>query len=618
MNQSSNLSPSSSSQSSQYSRLRESLTIGELVSVAFTIARQRWHQHLGIALQGTAWLFIPIITIVLLMAMQSGSRGSGGLMVLLYMAWFVGALYCFGRYLANSALISRLGFNDLTQKVESFQEAKRYIRSRTWSYVGASVLMGLIFMVSVIVGAVTFSIIIGIVGAIFMPSLRLMSPTNILTNPVLIMVLAIGYLIVILGLLAAFTWLGSRFFFFEVPMSVEPEIGGPASIGRTWRLGARSNWRFMMTTTVGFLVTFPIQVLTQIVLLMILVIPQAIVGRNPSSLAGVGLLSTLVNLAVNFGFIVVTMVFWQTVKAVVYFDARNRSEGLGLVLSEKREERRENQKKTETEPVTQGLRFFNEIRLRTPESVELEFPLSGIGSRAFALFVDYTVLSLAIAVVLLIWGIISYQLTQYFPDSEGLGSWLIAIPFLLCFAIFVGYFVFFETLWQGQTPGKRLAQIRVIRDDGRPMSLPQATLRALLRIFDDLSFFVVGFLMIVIGKQEKRIGDWVAGTVVIQEHRSQSGKIQLFDQAKAQEVAGFLVDEQEISDLLPDDFAIVREYLRRRNKLSSQARETVSLKLAEQVKHRLALEGLPFNMSANTFLEGVYLAYQQQGQRDFT
>ena len=258
------------------------------------------------------------------------------------------------------------------------------------------------------------------------------------------------------------------------------------------------------------------------------------------------------------------------------------------------------------------MKFFNEIRLRTPESVELEFPLSGIGSRAYALFVDYTLLSLAIAGFLFLWSIVSYQMVQYFPSAPGLGSWLVAIPVLLCFVIFVGYFVFFETLWQGQTPGKRLAQIRVIRDDGRPIALPQATLRALLRTFDDLSFFVVGFLLIVVGKKEKRLGDWVAGTVVIQEQRSKSGTIQVLDEAKARQVADYLLEEQNISSLLPDDFAVVREYLRRRSNLTNRTRETVSLRLAQQVQQRLEMDGLPFNISPNSFLEGVYLAYGQK------
>ena len=258
------------------------------------------------------------------------------------------------------------------------------------------------------------------------------------------------------------------------------------------------------------------------------------------------------------------------------------------------------------------MKFFNEIRLRTPESVELEFSLSGIGSRAYALFVDYTLLGLTIAGFLFLWSIVSYQLVQYFPSAPGLGSWLVAIPVLLCFVIFVGYFVFFETLWQGQTPGKRLAQIRVIRDDGRPIALPQATLRALLRTFDDLSFFVVGFLLIVVGKKEKRLGDWVAGTVVIQEQRSKQGTIQVLDEAQARQVAHYLLEEQDISSLLPDDFAVVREYLKRRSNLSAQARVTVSLRLAQQVQKRLEMDGLPFNMSPNSFLEGVYLAYGQK------
>ncbi len=262
------------------------------------------------------------------------------------------------------------------------------------------------------------------------------------------------------------------------------------------------------------------------------------------------------------------------------------------------------------------MRFFNRIILQTPESVELEFTLAGIGSRAWALFIDYNVLGAGIALFLLLWSMFSYQLLSYLEqlriNYSGLPNWLLAIAFLLSFAFFVGYFVIFETLWRGQTPGKRLARIRVIREDGRPVRLAQSTLRALLRPVDDLLF--LGVFFIVFGRREKRLGDWVAGTLVIQEERPVAAAT--FHLAtNAPEVAEQLLQIADFSQFLPDDFAIVREYLQRRSQMTAQAQQEVSLTLARQVKTAISLEKLPFDMTPDLFLEAVYLAYQQQSER---
>ena len=273
-------------------------------------------------------------------------------------------------------------------------------------------------------------------------------------------------------------------------------------------------------------------------------------------------------------------------------------------------------------PGARALKFFGEIRLRTPESVELEFPLAGIGSRAYALLVDYVLITIAMITVLLIGLLFAFQTLAYavqdssdfMPSSIG---WIGAIMLLGLFAIFVGYFVFFETLWQGQTPGKRMAQIRVIREDGRPIGLPQATLRALLRVFDDILLGLVGFLFIIQGRQEKRLGDWVAGTVVIQELRvkNKQDKIIIRDEIKANQVADAMLETASFHLVTPDDFAVIQDYLNRRARFSVKASETVSFRLAQQLKARLDLEALPFDMTANLFLEGVYLAYLRQGIR---
>ncbi|MCY6494208.1 RDD family protein [Leptolyngbya sp. GGD] len=253
--------------------------------------------------------------------------------------------------------------------------------------------------------------------------------------------------------------------------------------------------------------------------------------------------------------------------------------------------------------------LFNHIKVRTPESVELEFTLAGIGNRTIALIVDYLIWGALLIGVLMVWLILSVQIQQYFPNTRNIEMWLTAISILLSFAIYTGYFVLFETLWQGQTPGKRYTKIRVIRDDGQPVGATQAILRALVRPIDDIAF--IGMLLIILTKREKRLGDWIAGTLVVQEQRSiSSANFKLSPEADS--LANQLVATQNVAVLLPDDFAVIREYLQRRSMLDNRAKNDLSLKLARQVRDLLEMKELPFEMTADLFLEAVYLAYQRQ------
>lgn len=262
------------------------------------------------------------------------------------------------------------------------------------------------------------------------------------------------------------------------------------------------------------------------------------------------------------------------------------------------------------------MRFFNRVTLQTPESVELEFTLAGIGNRAYALLIDYIVSGLIITIFLITWTYFSIQIYSIIENLLGndnqLDQWLIAIPILTSFFIYIGYFVFFEALWQGQTPGKRYVKIRVIRDDGRSISLQQSTLRALLRPIDDT--FFIGVFLIILSKREKRIGDYVAGTLVIQEERSfVAATFPLSNQA--QDLANQLQLEADLSRMLPEDFAVIRQYLQRRQVMTNEAKNQVSKQLADQIKKIIALEQVPQKVTANVFLEAVYLAYQQSSSK---
>ena len=194
---------------------------------------------------------------------------------------------------------------------------------------------------------------------------------------------------------------------------------------------------------------------------------------------------------------------------------------------------------------------FNRIKIQTPESVELEFTLAGIGNRAQALLIDYLYWSIVLLALIFlgIWFIFAWSdFLQDLVGGDRFKLWYYGILGLVFFFVYIGYFTFFETLWQGQTPGKRQTKIRVIRDDGRPVGLPQATLRALLRPVDDL--FFIGAFMIMLSKKEKRLGDWLAGTLVVQDEQAvSSGKFKI--SADAHPLANRLLQAVDMSELPP-------------------------------------------------------------------
>ncbi|MEA5533416.1 RDD family protein [Crocosphaera sp. XPORK-15E] len=264
------------------------------------------------------------------------------------------------------------------------------------------------------------------------------------------------------------------------------------------------------------------------------------------------------------------------------------------------------------------MRFFNRFTLETPESVELDFTLAGIGNRTLALVFDYLFLGL----ILIFYSLITFIfakflgdiLSDYLSDVADIYLWLWAISLLILFFTYTGYFVFFETLWQGQTPGKRFAKIRVICDDGRPIGLQQATLRTLLRPIDDILF--IGVLLIVFSKSEKRIGDLLAGTLVIQEE-SEKPKANFLISEEAKNLVNSINNTANLTNLSPENFAVIREYLQRREAMLLQAKHELSRKLAYQVKDIIQLAEIPEGTTANHFLEAVYLAYQQQNSSEF-
>jgi uncharacterized RDD family membrane protein YckC len=158
--------------------------------------------------------------------------------------------------------------------------------------------------------------------------------------------------------------------------------------------------------------------------------------------------------------------------------------------------------------------------IRTPEMVAFEFRLAGLGSRFLAWTVDSLCLAAALAFVAFVGCIVvgvSAAARSPLFDLTGLGA---AAGLLLLFAVYQGYFMFFEWLWSGKTPGKRYMGLRVIQDNGTRIAPFQAIARNLLRIFDSLApLYGVGAAVAGATARVQRLGDLVAGTIVVREER---------------------------------------------------------------------------------------------------
>lgn len=165
------------------------------------------------------------------------------------------------------------------------------------------------------------------------------------------------------------------------------------------------------------------------------------------------------------------------------------------------------------------------VSIATPDHVNLEFELAGPGSRFSAYAIDFLLNILLIIVI----GVIAFlsggltllrSLVTTVDANTGWGaSWASALLLFIIFLITWGYYIFFEGLRQGSTPGKKLVGIRVIRQDGLPIGLREATLRNLVRAADMLPppCYILGGLVMHFDPQGRRLGDMVAGTYVVVE-----------------------------------------------------------------------------------------------------
>ncbi len=241
--------------------------------------------------------------------------------------------------------------------------------------------------------------------------------------------------------------------------------------------------------------------------------------------------------------------------------------------------------------------------VETPEQIDLIYDVAGIGSRILAALIDHIlmlfVLALGyVAITLIIENIIDML------DS----ALILSIFGILIFLFMCAYYIFFETTWNGQTPGKRMLGIRMVRVGGRPLGFLGSTIRNIIRLADFLPLlYGVGVLVMFIDRQSRRLGDMAAGSLAVRVRKGVTlDMLQAAPEVEAPVVQA--AEEQRIPNfraLQPQDFAMVDTYLRRRTSINHDVRTRLDGLMLDGLELRLGYPVQRDPLNVEQFLSRV-------------
>jgi uncharacterized RDD family membrane protein YckC len=265
----------------------------------------------------------------------------------------------------------------------------------------------------------------------------------------------------------------------------------------------------------------------------------------------------------------------------------------------------------------------DQLNIDTPELVAIEMPLAGIGTRFIAILIDYLIWG-AVFMVLFVMAAIIIPALHWFGGVSA--NWAIGIFFLALFLIQWGYFSLFEAFWNGRTPGKRAARIRVIHQSGRGISFLESLARNLVRIIDWLPmFYAVGIVAMFVSQRSQRLGDMAAGTLVVRDrdaeepHWSGSSSRTLTGPALGANSPippphlAVVLSASALVKLSAGDLEVLEGFFARRLDMDLGTRATLAARIASALCAKSGLEIAP-GVSVETFLEAVAHQLRELGR----
>jgi uncharacterized RDD family membrane protein YckC len=242
--------------------------------------------------------------------------------------------------------------------------------------------------------------------------------------------------------------------------------------------------------------------------------------------------------------------------------------------------------------------------IRTPELVEFEFELAGLTSRLLAWLLDCLICAFIAGGMLLAVALLGTL-------SEGLAGFL---AFILLFSVSWGYFTVLEWRGNGRTPGKRALGLRVVQVNGARVGFAHAALRNLLRLVDHIPLlYAVGGGIALLAPSRRRLGDLIAGTIVVREHaRKLPSGLASPTGAGAKPAALARLDERLRRASLPERELLLSAALRR-EELAMEARLVLFRDLAQYVEQRFGVQRPDHYSDEKLVLEAVSALLRAEG-----
>jgi uncharacterized RDD family membrane protein YckC len=254
------------------------------------------------------------------------------------------------------------------------------------------------------------------------------------------------------------------------------------------------------------------------------------------------------------------------------------------------------------------------ITVVTPENITVTYQVAGLASRFMA-----TVVDLCIQALLILSRVVGHG------GGHGIsaGSLISAVGIIVLFLILLAYAIFFEMVWGGRTPGKRLFGLRVIRDGGYPIHFLASAIRNILRFID---FGIVplpgpplvlcglpGLLTIFFSPTYKRIGDYAAGTLVIVEAGASPFSTRRASAVLPAEVVTLLPYVRNLDRLMPEEYRMLRRFTARRRELEMVVQAAIGERLAVPLMQKLEIEApIRFQLQYADLLEAIERRYAEE------
>ncbi|MED4602230.1 RDD family protein [Paenibacillus validus] len=255
--------------------------------------------------------------------------------------------------------------------------------------------------------------------------------------------------------------------------------------------------------------------------------------------------------------------------------------------------------------------YNREATVVTPEHVRLQFRTAGLGSRTAAQLIDVLLLMLVFGAVCLLIGLALMVMGIGVNDMPG----EYALAFIIVFSSVLsgGYFVLAEYYMNGQTVGKKQLGLRVIQENGQPVTFLSAIIRNFFRLIDFLPWlYFLGGLWIFFHPMDKRLGDLAAGTLVVRDTRREQlhRRRQTEKWLNQREMAGrpnLSLTELQRRRVEREDWLLLSAYVERIPSLTRIKRDALAAEIAGRLAAKLELEAELRFVSAEAFLMELYV-----------